>query len=62
MGDNLIQPDDGLFVHKCVTRGCTHLIEYDDEPKCFEHSPAEGSFVAGYSARKAATHPSKERG
>ncbi len=54
MGDLLTQPNDGVFVHKCIVRGCTHLIEFDDEPKCFEHSPDDGSSVLGYSARKAA--------
>lgn len=40
----------GVFWHKCEQDGCDKDIQYDDEPKCFEHSPDEGSSVRGYSA------------
>lgn len=42
---------DGLFEHECEEPGCTRIVLYDDEPKCFTHSPDEGSTVVGYSAR-----------
>lgn len=40
--------------HPCVTPGCEHIVPYDDEPWCFEHSPDSGSAVRGYSYK--ATH------
>lgn len=43
-----------IFRHKCEHRGCAHVVQYDDEPYCFEHSPDSGSSVPGYSARRAA--------
>lgn len=42
---------DGIFPHECVEMGCTYIVEFDDEPWCFTHSPDEGSALAGYSAR-----------
>lgn len=44
--------DDGIFIHTCVTPGCDHKVEFDDEPCCFTHSPDSGSSLRGYSARK----------
>jgi hypothetical protein len=44
--------DHGIFEHECEEEGCSRIVRYDDEPKCFEHSPDEGSFVIGYSARE----------
>jgi len=46
--------DDGIFPHKCEEEGCDRIVEFDDEPWCFTHSPDSGSSVAGYSARKEA--------
>lgn len=45
------KPSDWLFWHTCEESGCNLRIPFDDEPKCFTHSPDEGSSVAGYSAR-----------
>lgn len=39
-----------IFWHQCEEDGCTTLVEFDDEPKCFKHSPDEGSSLYGYSA------------
>ncbi len=44
--------DEGVFWHKCEEEGCNHLVEFDDEPRCYEHSPDSGSNVRGYSARE----------
>jgi hypothetical protein len=44
----------GLFDHECEEPGCKKIVMFDDEPKCFEHSPDEGSHVPGYSARESA--------
>lgn len=41
-----------VFWHECEEPGCDTEVEYDDEPKCFTHSPDEGSSVLGYSARE----------
>lgn len=46
-----MQTEDGIFVHKCEESGCTKQVQFDDEPKCFTHSPDSGSSVRGYSAR-----------
>lgn len=35
--------------HPCTTDGCPNVVPYDDEPKCFEHSPDSGSHMRGYS-------------
>lgn len=35
--------------HPCVFPNCEAVVEYDDEPYCFEHSPDIGSNVLGYS-------------
>lgn len=40
----------GIFPHKCESSGCSRMVQYDDEPYCFTHSPDEGSSVRGYSA------------
>lgn len=42
---------EGIFVHQCVAEGCNSVVEFDDEPWCFTHSPDEGSSVFGFSAR-----------
>jgi hypothetical protein len=41
---------NGIFWHQCEEPGCQHMIQFDDEPKCFTHSPDEGSSQRGYSA------------
>lgn len=43
---------EGIFKHQCVHPDCGKIIEFDDEPWCFEHSPDEGSSLYGWSARK----------
>lgn len=48
--DNL-RTKAGLFWHKCGLRGCTEVIEFDDEPFCFIHSSDSGSSLRGFSAR-----------
>lgn len=50
--------EEARFPHKCVTPGCETIVQLDDEPWCFVHSPDEGSSLAGYSARRAAANPS----
>ena len=40
----------GLFPHECEEAGCDRIVQYNDEPGCFIHSPDEGSSVRGYSA------------
>lgn len=40
----------GMFRHDCVEPGCDSKVLYDDEPRCFRHSPDKGSSVRGYSA------------
>lgn len=42
--------DDGS--HRCEYKSCSGLAEFDDEPYCFDHSPASGSFLMNYSYRK----------
>jgi len=42
----------GLYPHECAEEGCTRIVQYNDEPRCFTHSPDEGSSVKGYSAYK----------
>jgi hypothetical protein len=39
--------------HPCVRFGCEALVGYDDEPFCYTHSSNSGSYVRGYSYRKA---------
>lgn len=41
----------GIFPHECEEPGCKTIVQFDDEPKCFIHSPDSGSSVLGYSAR-----------
>jgi hypothetical protein len=43
--------DLGIYPHECEEPGCTSVVQFDDEPRCFTHSPDSGSFVPGYSAR-----------
>ncbi len=47
--------NDGVFPHECEEEGCPWIVPFDDEPKCFTHSPDSGSSVRGYSARAEAT-------
>jgi hypothetical protein len=47
-------PEDLLLAlaseqHECEVDGCIRTVEYDDEPWCFQHSPASGSHKPGYS-------------
>ena len=44
----------GVFPHECESPACDRIVEFDDEPCCFAHSPDEGSSVVGYSARQKA--------
>jgi hypothetical protein len=43
--------------HPCTFPGCQVIVEYDDEPWCFTHSPDSGSSVSGYSYRQVAARP-----
>ena len=43
--------EEGIFPHKCKELGCERIVQYDDEPWCFTHSPDSGSSIRGYSAR-----------
>jgi len=40
----------GIYPHQCEYLGCGRIVQYDDEPWCFTHSPDSGSSVRGYSA------------
>lgn len=42
----------GADAHPCEHDGCTHTVEFDDEPWCFGHSPDSGSSVPGYSYKR----------
>ena len=42
---------EGIFPHKCEISFCDKIVQFDDEPWCFEHSPDEGSSLIGYSAK-----------
>jgi hypothetical protein len=44
--------NEGIFVHQCVDSTCSSVVEFDDEPWCFTHSPDEGSSLHGWSARR----------
>lgn len=45
--------EEGIFRHECIEPGCGIVVEFDDEPKCFTHSPDEGSSLRGWSAQGA---------
>lgn len=47
--------EEGIFPHQCIHPECDRIVEFDDEPWCFTHSPDEGSSLVGWSARKALT-------
>lgn len=47
---------DEIFPHKCINPTCDVIVQLDDEPWCFIHSPDEGSHLSGYSARRAAAN------
>jgi hypothetical protein len=53
--DDDVNISEDVFVHQCITPGCGSLVEYDDEPCCFKHSPDSGSHLPFYSARKRLT-------
>jgi hypothetical protein len=46
--------DWGYYPHECEEIGCEKIVHYNDEPKCFTHSPDAGSSVRGYSAYRKA--------
>lgn len=46
------RPELLLEPHPCEHPGCPRIVEYDDEPYCFTHSPDSGSFVPGYSYKE----------
>jgi hypothetical protein len=50
---------EGIFFHECEQEGCKIIVEFDDEPFCFTHSPDEGSSLFGYSAREEAGRKDK---
>lgn len=54
------KPEDGIFWHQCEEPGCERQVEFDDEPKCFAHSPDEGSSLYGYSAFEQEAKKDKE--
>lgn len=45
--------DHEIYPHKCVILTCDEIVQFDDEPWCFKHSPDSGSYLLGYSAKKA---------
>jgi hypothetical protein len=52
--------EEGIFKHQCVHPDCDRIVEFDDEPWCFTHSPDEGSSLFGWSARKALHEAAEE--
>lgn len=60
--DDIWRAIDGGDRHPCVIAGCTAIVEYDDEPWCFAHSPDSGSSVLGYSYRKEHHEHTSDRG
>lgn len=52
--------EEGIFPHKCIEEDCDTIVQYDDEPWCFTHSPDEGSSLVGWSAQKALTESAME--
>lgn len=44
--------EEGIFPHECIKDDCKVIVQYDDEPWCFSHSPDSGSSVKGFSARR----------
>lgn len=44
--------EEGIFPHQCVHPDCDRIVEFDDEPWCFTHSPDEGSSLVGWSAKE----------
>lgn len=53
--------DFDIFWHDCEEPTCSKVVEFDDEPYCFEHSPDSGSSVHGYSARERTANKDEER-
>jgi hypothetical protein len=53
--EEVVAVEEGIFPHQCIHPDCTKIVQFDDEPWCFTHSPDEGSSVFGWSARKALT-------
>lgn len=49
----------GYDAHPCEYEGCEFEVPYDDEPYCFKHSPDSGSYMEGYSYRKAHESPNR---
>ena len=47
--------NDGICPHECIATGCGNIVQFDDEPWCFTHSPDDGSSLFGWSARQALT-------
>lgn len=48
----MLEENVGIFPHKCSDFDCKCIVEFDDEPYCYVHSPDSGSSVEGYSARE----------
>lgn len=44
--------NNAIFCHQCLSVDCDVVVQYDDEPYCFVHSPDEGSDLPGFSARE----------
>lgn len=44
--------EEGIFPHECEYPSCHIVVQFDDEPWCYTHSPDSGSNVPGYSARR----------
>lgn len=52
--------EEGIFPHQCINPDCTTIVQFDDEPWCFTHSPDEGSSLAGWSAKAVLTKAAEE--
>lgn len=49
----MVIDNDGICPHECIATGCGNIVQFDDEPWCFTHSPDDGSSLPGWSARQA---------
>lgn len=49
----MTKDNEGVCPHECIQEGCGNIVQFDDEPWCFVHSPDDGSALPGWSARAA---------
>lgn len=56
--EDTLEEREEIRTHPCEAEGCSIVVQYDDEPFCFDHSSNEGSMVPGYSYKE--THSQEE--